>query len=258
VPVLIGTSGWHYAHWKGAFYPPKRPPAQWLRYYVERFATVESNNAFYRLPDASTFEGWKDTLPAGFVFAVKASRYLTHIKRLRDPVEPVHRLMDRASHLGDKLGPILLQLPPTLAADLDALDSTLTAFPGGVRVAVEFRHPSWLTDETRALLERRGAALCLADGGPLRIPLWRTAAWGYVRLHAGRAHPPSCYGPTALRSWAGRLADLWARGDDVHVYFNNDAHGCAPRDARRFAGAVRAAGLEPSRVPGPRETPLST
>jgi uncharacterized protein YecE (DUF72 family) len=257
VTVLIGTSGGHYAHWKAAFYPRGVPPARWLSYYADRFATVESNNAFYRLPDTSTFAGWASTLPAGFVFAVKASRYLTHIRRLRDPAEPVRRLMDRAAPLGDKLGPVLLQLPPTLAADLDSLDATLAAFPSGVRVAVEFRHPSWLSDETRALLERRGAALCLADGGPQRIPLWRTAGWGYVRLHKGRAHPESCYGRAALRSWAGRLADLWGTPDDVHVYFNNDAHGCAPRDARHFAAAVEAVGLEPTRVPGRRETPLS-
>lgn len=255
--VLIGTSGWHYADWKAAFYPRGVPPPQWLRYYAERFATVESNNAFYRLPDAATFAGWAATLPDGFVFTVKASRYLTHIRRLRTPAEPVHRLMDRASALGDKLGPVLLQLPPTLTADLDALDATLAAFPTGVRVAVEVRHPSWLTAETRALLEGRDAALCLADGGSQPTPLWRTADWGYVRLHKGRAQPESCYGRTALRSWAGRLADLWGRADDVHVYFNNDAHGCAPRDARRFADAVAATGLEPTRVPGRRETPLS-
>ncbi len=257
VPVLIGTSGWHYQHWRGGFYPAGLPASKWLAHYAARFETVESNSAFYRLPEATTFAGWAAALPEGFVFALKASRYLTHIRRLKDPREPVQRMVERASHLGAKLGPVLVQLPPTLGPDPGALEEALAAFPAGMRVAVEARHAGWFSVETRGVLERAGAALCLADGGPVEVPLWRTAPWGYVRFHRGRASPDSCYGTAALRRWAERLARLWSEPEDVYVYFNNDAHGCAVRDARRFAGATARAGLRPTRVPGPRDTPLT-
>jgi uncharacterized protein YecE (DUF72 family) len=254
--VLIGTSGWHYKHWKGLFYPPKLPTSEWLDFYAERFDTVEVNNAFYRLPEAGTFKAWANTSPPGFCFAVKASRYLTHIKRLRDPAEPVQRLMSRVTELGDRLGPVLLQLPPTLKGDPGALEAVLATFPRGVRIAVEARHQSWFTEEVRAVLEGRGAALCLADGGPVKVPLWRTADWLYVRFHRGTGQPPSCYTRSPLDTWARRVADLCGPYGDAYCYFNNDGHGCAVRDARLFAAAVRRAGLEPSGVPGARETPV--
>lgn len=256
--VLIGTSGWHYGHWKGGFYPPRLEPSLWLAHYAGSFATVEVNNAFYRLPDAGTFAKWAEGVPADFTFAVKASRYLTHVRRLQAPQEPVRLLLDRARHLGAKLGAVLLQLPPTLRADVDALAAALDAFPAHVRVAVEPRHPSWFSDETRALLERMGAALCLTDVDGKGPPHWRTADWGYVRFHHGRASPPSCYGRTALRSWAEELARLWPPSADIYVYFNNDQNGCAPNDARRFATAVARAGLVPTRAPRASETPLSS
>jgi uncharacterized protein YecE (DUF72 family) len=257
MPLLIGTSGWHYQHWKGGFYPDGLPQKRWLSYYAQKFATVELNNAFYRLPTKEAFERWAAELPDGFLVAVKASRYLTHIRRLRDPADPVKLLVERSLGLGDKLGPFLLQLPPNLKADTDSLDATLKAFPSYGRVAVEVRHPSWFTDECRRVLESHNSALCLADGGPVKVPMWRTADWGYVRFHRGRASPESCYGNTALLTWAQRLADQWRPREHVFAYFNNDAHGCAPRDARKFASAAERAGLEPSRVPGSRETPLT-
>jgi uncharacterized protein YecE (DUF72 family) len=253
MPVHIGTSGWQYRHWRGTFYPARLPQAAWLEYYAERFRTVESNNAFYRLPEKRTFEVWAERTPDDFVMAVKVSRYLTHIKRLGEPKEPVERFVGRIGGLGEKLGPVLLQLPPTMRIDLDRLDRTLSLFPGRIRVAVEPRHASWWVDETRDLLEKHEAALCLADG-IVRTPLWRTADWGYLRMHSGRATPRPCYGPAALRGWARRLAELWPSSADLYVYFNNDPRGCAPRDARRFAAACERAGLRPSRVPGPRET----
>jgi uncharacterized protein YecE (DUF72 family) len=177
VIVRVGTSGWQYRDWRPAFYPQGLPQRSWLEFYAERFATVESNNAFYRLPEGSVFEAWAQRTLPDFVMAVKVSRFLTHIKRLREPEEPVARFLDRARHLGAKLGPALLQLPPQLAVDLGRLDAVLDEFSPGVRVAVEFRHASWYTEATRRLLERRGAALCLADRrGPL-TPLWVTAVW---------------------------------------------------------------------------------
>jgi uncharacterized protein YecE (DUF72 family) len=256
MPVLIGTSGWHYQHWRGGFYPAALPASRWLEFYARAFATVEVNNAFYRLPETAAVAGWAGAVPGDFVMAVKASRYLTHIRRLHDPEEPASRLLQRMAPLGPKFGPVLLQLPPNLAIDLGALGATLAAW-SGKRIAVEFRHPSWYVSETRQLLEDHGAALCLVDSRGPRTPWWRTADWGYVRFHQGRASPPGGYGRAALQTWAGRLGQLWPATADLYAYFNNDRHGCAPRDARRFGAAVGRAGLSPTRVPGVRKTPTS-
>jgi len=257
MPVLIGTSGWQYADWRGRFYPRRLPKSQWLRHYAEHFRTVEVNNAFYRLPEADTFRRWRDATPDDFVIGVKASRYLTHVRRLRDPAEPVERLMSRAQELGVKLGPVLLQLPPNFRADLPALRSTLEVFPRTARVAFEARHESWHTDATFALLEEFRAAFCLSDAPGRRSPIRRTAGWGYLRLHEGGATPAPCYGRAALGTWARRLAELWGEGDDVYVYFNNDRGGCAVRDAHRFALAVTKVGLVSTRVPNAREASLT-
>jgi len=242
--VHVGTSGWQYRDWRGPFYPTGLPQRLWLEEYCRHFGTIELNNAFYRLPTREAFEGWRERTPAGFVMAVKASRYLTHIKRLRDPEEPVARLMGRAAGLGDRLGPLLLQLPPTLRADPGLLDTCLAQFPAGVRVAVEPRHPSWWADEVRQVLRARGAALCWADrAGPI-TPLWRTTDWGYLRFHAGRAQPFPRYGRQALRSWAARVVEGWPDGADVYAYFNNDVDCAAVADAFAFARAVESAGGE--------------
>ncbi len=213
--------------------PRSSRPTGW-RYYSRQFFTVEVNNAFYRLPEARVFARWAEQVPDGFVMAVKASRYLTHIKRLKDPSEPVQRLMTRARALGPKLGPVLLQLPPTLPAHLEDLAATLDAFDAETRVAVEFRHPSWFSDETAAMLAARNVALCLADSPQRKTPCWRTASWGYLRMHEGRASPRPCYGRQALRSWADRVRDLWRPEEDVFVYFNNDPGACAVRNASTF------------------------
>ena len=247
--VLLGTSGWHYGDWRERFYPSDIPQRAWLEHYAHDFVTVESNNAFYRLPEGDRFAAWARSTPDDFVMAVKMSRYLTHIKRLRDPQEPVARFLDRARHLGGKLGPVLLQLPPTLRADVDLLDATLRQFPRGVRVAVEFRHDSWWSDETRSVLEDHAAALCLADRDSKPVaPLWRTTDWTYLRLHAGAASPAPCYGRAALASWTARLSGDF--GDvDAYVYFNNDPGGCALRDARWFAQEAVKRDLDVTRTP---------
>ncbi|GAA4921108.1 uncharacterized protein YecE (DUF72 family) [Nonomuraea thailandensis] len=228
---LVGTSGWQYKDWRGVLYPEGVPQRLWLETYAAEFATVESNNAFYRLPSQESFAAWRERTPPGFVMAVKASRFLTHIKRLEEPEEPVARLMGAAAGLKEKLGPILLQLPPTLRADPGRLDRCLGCFPPEVRVAVEPRHDSWWTEEVRQLLVARGAALCWADrlGRPVS-PLWRTAGWGYVRLHQGRSGWE--YGESSLRTWAARVRE--AGWQDAWVYFNNDPGGAAVRNARRF------------------------
>lgn len=256
MPVIVGTSGWQYADWRGRLYPRCLTQAKWLTYYAQRFQTVEVNNTFYRLPQASTFEHWRESTPEDFVFTIKASRYLTHIRRLRDPEEPVSLLLARAAPLGPKLGPVLVQLAANFRIDVDALRRTLEAFPRTVRVAFEPRHESWHVDEVRGTLHEYNAAFCLTDTPQRAAPRWRTADWGYLRLHEGRAHPLPCYGRTALRTWADRLAQLWEADDDVYVYFNNDQGGCAVRDAHRFALAARRAGLAATRVPDARESSL--
>ncbi|MGB9378029.1 MAG: DUF72 domain-containing protein [Mycobacteriales bacterium] len=247
--TLVGTSGWQYDDWRGRFYPRKVPQRLWLEYYAERFATVEVNNAFYRLPEKSVFESWRSRTPDDFCVVVKASRYLTHIKRLRDPEEPVARLMERAAGLGDRLGPVLLQLPPTLQADADLLVACLRCFDPSVRLAVEPRHDSWWVPEVRSVLERHNVALCWADrlGRPV-TPLWRTADWGYLRLHEGQARPWPSYGRQALRTWALRLADTWTADEDVFVFFNNDPGAAAIDNAVTFAAEVVRTGRRVSRT----------
>ncbi|MEU8827978.1 DUF72 domain-containing protein [Streptomyces sp. NPDC048636] len=248
--VLVGTSGWQYKDWRGDLYPADCPQRLWLEEYARAFATVESNNAFYRLPGHDQFATWRERTPDGFVMALKASRYLTHIKRLRDPQEPVERLMAHARGLGDRLGPVLLQLPPTLRADPALLDTCLRCFPAGTRVAVEPRHTSWWTDEVRGVLERRGAALCWADAGSRpAAPLWRTAGWGYLRFHGGRAHPAPHYGAQALATWARRVDETWPGGAEVYAFFNNDTGGAAVHDAVAFARSLSRLGREVSRTP---------
>lgn len=257
MPVFIGTSGWQYADWRGRFYPPGLAQSRWLEHYAARFQTVEVNNSFYRLPEVGTFQRWRDITPDDFVVGIKASRYLSHVRRLKEPDEAVHRLMERAQHLGKKLGPILVQLPANFQIDLGALDEVLTTVPRGVRVAFEPRHQSWFVEATAELLSHHNAAFCLSDSHRRRVPLWRTTSWGYLRFHGGRARPAPCYGRTALRSWAERLASQWSAEEDIYVFFNNDHGGCAVRDARRFSLAIRREGLEPTRVPTARESTLS-
>jgi uncharacterized protein YecE (DUF72 family) len=254
--LWVGTSGWQYRHWDGNFYPDEIAQREWLGFYSARFRIVEVNNTFYNLPAASTFEKWRAETPADFVVAVKMSRYLTHLKRLLDPEEPVQRFLDRALQLRPKLGPVLVQLPPRFEAAPERLEAALRCFPREVRVAVEFRDDSWYRDDVRELLERFGAALVLADSPRRRQPFWRTADWGFVRFHEGRASPRPCYGERALESWAERIAEMWPASADVYAFFNNDPRGCAVRDAVVFAGLAARAGLEPTRVPRPEEARL--
>jgi uncharacterized protein YecE (DUF72 family) len=240
--VRIGTSGFIYEHWRRRFYPPAARGSE-LEWYAQAFDTVELNVTFYRMPPAATFRSWAARVPEGFLFAVKASRFLTHVRRLQDPGPSVDLLVERAAELGPHLGPFLIQLPPDLELDLAALETTLDAFPAGQRVAVEPRHRSWFVDDLRGVLVDRNAALCVADRrGPI-TPLWRTADWTYLRFHAGRAVPRSCYGPQELRAWADRFEAGWGRSAEGFVYFNNDGNGCALRDAAAFARALDRRGV---------------
>ncbi len=241
--LRVGTSGWQYRDWRGSFYPQRLATTRWLEHYATQFSTVEANSPFYRLPERDTFERWAAATPSGFTMAVKASRYLTHVRRLREPADPVARYLHNAAGLGDKLVPVLLQLPPTLRIDTERLAETLDAFPRSVRVAVEPRHESWHTDPVYELLAAHGAALCLWDRRSRHGPLVRTAAWCYLRLHEGRTATPPGYGHRALVTWVERLADRWGADVDGYVYFNNDARACAVRDARTFTEAAAKAGV---------------
>jgi uncharacterized protein YecE (DUF72 family) len=236
MPVLVGTSGWQYRHWRGAFYPEGVPQRRWLEYYAGRFATVENNGTFYRLPAREVFEQWQARTPDGFVMAVKASRYLSHIRRLRDPAEPVRRMLGAFAGLKDRLGPVLIQLPPGMKADPVLLDQALSQFPPDVRVAFEPRDVSWWSDRTHEVLAAHGAALCWADrAGEAVTPLWRTTNWGYLRFHEGTADPWPRYADHALRDWAERVGRAWPGTAPVYAYFNNDQSGAAVVDAAAFA-----------------------
>jgi uncharacterized protein YecE (DUF72 family) len=249
MPLHLGTSGWQYAHWRDTFYPKGVPQKLWLEHYAGRFDTVELNNSFYMLPREESFAAWAARTPPGFRFAVKMSRFLTHVKRLSEPAEPVERFFSRARSLGDKLGPVLLQLPPTMPAAVDRLEATLALFPRDVRVAVECRHESWYTADLRHCLERHNAALVLADSPRRQTPGWRTADWGYVRFHEGTSRPRPCYSRKVLAEWGVRLERLYAPSDDVYVYFNNDPRACALRDAVVFGALMRRRGYVSGRLP---------
>jgi uncharacterized protein YecE (DUF72 family) len=245
--LRVGTSGWQYRDWRGVLYPRGLATPHWLRHYATAFDTVEINSSFYRLPDRDLFARWAASVPAGFVFAVKVSRYLTHVRRLRDPAEPVARFLRSAEGLGGKLGPVLLQLPPDLVVSTGDLAATLDAFGGRVRVAVEPRHPSWFADDVYALLARHDAALCWADrrSRPV-VPVVRTASWCYLRLHEGTAGTAGGYGRRALTTWVGRILVALGPHADGFVYCNNDAAGCAVRNARQLRGAAQRRGLDTS------------
>jgi uncharacterized protein YecE (DUF72 family) len=237
----VGTSGWVYPHWRGPFYPADLPTGSWLPHYAQRFPTVEVNNTFYRLPSKAAFERWKAEAPTGFRFAVKASRYLTHMKKLLDPQEPLERLLNRARLLGDKLGPILYQLPPRWRCNLPRLVEFLACLPPDVCHVFEFRDPSWINDRVFAALEKHGAGFCTISHPTVPCPLRATAGIAYIRMHGAQTLYASCYSEEELRWWAKQIEDQLAQGHEVYVYFNNDAFGYAVQNAQRLIELLRLA-----------------
>lgn len=229
--VWIGTSGYVYRHWrKGIFYPIGLPARQELGYYSTQFRTVELNNPFYRLPTAEMFQRWRDSTPPGFQFAVKASRYITHIKRLHNVADELALFLERAEHLGSKLGPLLFQLPPTQQLDLARLDDFLALLPNARRWVIEFRHPGWHRSEVYRLLSDHGVALCIPVGGGLHPDRVTTAPFTYIRMHRGQ-EPGGGFTDDELQSLAGQIRALRSADKEVYVYFNNDWSGYAIRDA---------------------------
>jgi uncharacterized protein YecE (DUF72 family) len=241
----IGTSGWSYKHWQnGLFYPPKLPAADFLPFLAQQFATVEINYSYYQLPPRATFEAWQQRAPAGFVFAVKASRYLTHMKKLRDPVEPLERLLHNAGGLGDRFGPVLFQFPRQWPLNLGRLTDFFAALAGFPphQYAFEFRHQSWLVAPVFDLLRQHQAALCLPIGWGIPLVIELTADWTYLRFHGGQ-HGVG-FEDDELQPWAERLRAWRQAGVTSYSYFNNDTlwHGrpAAIDDARRLRELVAA------------------
>jgi len=240
--LRIGCSGWNYASWKEAFYEG-RPPRLRLEHYARRFDTVEVNTTFYRLPNRDAVAGWERTAPPGFVFALKASRYLTHVKRLRDLGPGLERFLERIEPLlrSPHMGPLLWQLPPNFVRDDVRLREALAALPRGLRHAVEFRHPSWFVEETYATLREHGAALVIGDRPevkPFQAQVL-TTDWTFVRFHYGSRGRRGNYSETELREWALRLA-AFRDGADVYAYFNNDWEVFAVRNALRMKELLHA------------------
>jgi uncharacterized protein YecE (DUF72 family) len=250
----IGCSGWNYKTWRGHFYDRDLPPSQWLARYSTVFDTVEVNGTFYRLPESETFAAWREQTPAGFVMAVKASRYLTHLKRLKDPEEPIARLLGRAAALGPRLGPILYQLPGHMHCDLDRLDRFLSALPACIETpgetsrkqrrplqhVMEFRHTSWYHAETFALLERHKVALCWHDKTDSEIDEPMVGPITYVRFHGTSGHYRGSYDARALERWAARLSEHATAGRPVYAYFNNDPDAVATENARALLAMLNA------------------
>jgi uncharacterized protein YecE (DUF72 family) len=231
----IGTSGWSYKHWRGPFYPAALSKgADQLRFYVERFDTVEVNGTFYRLIEVDTFRRWREATPQRFVFACKGSRYLTHMKRLKDPVQGVGRFFERVEALEDQLGPIVFQLPGRFRPDRERLERFLDALPSRHRYAFEFRDPAWFEPEILEVLAAQGMALCLYEFAGQEAPLEVTAGFVYIRLHGPDGPYRGSYDAEALGIWAKRIAAWAGKGLDVYCYFDNDDRGFAPKNALRL------------------------
>ena len=229
--IFIGTSGWHYRHWLGNFYPAELPPSRMLEVYLQRFETVELNNSFYRLPTEDAFEKWRRSTPADFRFAVKGSRYITHMKKLGDPAENVELFLGRAEKLGRKLGPILFQFPPRWRSNPERLQSFVDVLPKKHRYTFELRETSWMNGEVYGILRSRNLAFCIYEIEYYQSPLEITADWTYIRLHGPGAKYQGLYGTKGLRPWARRI-ETWAKSlKEIYVYFDNDQAGYAPRDA---------------------------
>lgn len=225
--LYVGTSGFSYKEWKGSFYPEKIPAKEMLAYYASRLPAVEINNTFYRLPQKSMLENWKDQVPAGFRFSVKASQKITHFKRLNGVLDETNYLLETAAALGDRLGPILFQLPPNMKKDLPRLEAFLTGLPNGIKATWEFRHPTWLEDDVLELLSRKNHALCIADTDDMPVThVDKTADWGYLRLRRVN------YSEENLAEWLQRVRDQNWR--EAFVFFKHEDEGTGPRLAGEF------------------------
>jgi uncharacterized protein YecE (DUF72 family) len=232
--IHIGTSGWHYEHWRGPFYPLDLSKKDFLAYYKEHFRSVEINNSFYQLPKKETLIQWHDTVPDDFVFAVKASRYITHMKKLKDPAESLSQFLDVLGSLDGKLGPVLFQLPPKWRFNRERFYDFLEALPDGHRFAFEFRDPSWQHPLVYKALTEVGAAFCIYDLDGRMSPKEVTADFVYIRLHGPDGAYKGQYDTTSLSEWAGTISTWFSQGREIFCFFDNDEAGYAAQDALRL------------------------
>lgn len=237
--VRIGTSGWHYKHWCGPFYEDSTAPSQMLQVYLRYFDTVEINNSFYKLPSAETFRLWRQSAPPGFCFAVKASRFITHMKKLKDPQNALDNILKRAAELKDKLGPILFQLPPKWMVNAERLEEFLAALPQRHQYAFEFRERSWHQDAVYDILRRHNAAFCMYELNGFHSPEPITADFTYIRLHGPGGPYQGSYSQETLREWARKIERWGERLKDIYVYFDNDQAAFAARNALELKQMVR-------------------
>jgi uncharacterized protein YecE (DUF72 family) len=240
--IRIGTSGWSYDHWVGPFYPEGLPAERRLNHYVSRFDTVEINNSFYHLPSERALRTWREAVPAGFCFAAKGSRYITHMKKLKDPEQGLGRFLERMSLLGDRLGPILFQLPPRWRFNAERLERFLAALGGDFRYAFELRDESWVTARTSELLRRYRAAFCIYELDGFLSPKEITTDFVYVRLHGPDGPYKGNYDPQTLAGWARAFSAWRGQGLEVYCYFDNDEAGHAVRNALALRDMVLGSG----------------
>lgn len=232
--IYIGTSGWHYKHWVGTFYPENTKPKDYLAIFLKHFKTVELNNPFYHMPPKTTFEGWRKQTPKGFVFAVKGSRFISHQKKLSESADALNYMMENVSGLEEKLGPILFQLPPGWKVNVERLESFLEILPKGYRFTFEFRNASWYNDEVITLLKKYKAAFCIYHLAGHMSPEYVTADFVYIRLHGPGGKYQGSYSEKELKQWADKMKSWSEQGKDVYCYFDNDQAGYAAFNAQRI------------------------
>lgn len=227
----IGCSGWHYDHWRALYYPEGLPKSKWLQFYAKEFSTVELNNSFYHLPSEKAFITWWESTPDNFLFAVKVSRFITHIKRLRNLDSALENFLSRACLLKGKLGPLLYQLPPNMKRNDEVLENFLSSLPQEYQHVFEFRHASWIDDSVFRILQQHNAGLCVFDMPGFTCPLVATTDFAYIRFHGSQGLYSSCYSDDELSQWAQKIVELDEKVKAVHIYFNNDAEAFAVRNA---------------------------
>jgi uncharacterized protein YecE (DUF72 family) len=229
--IRIGTCGWHYPHWRGVFYPEKLPTSRWLDYYAQHIDTVELNSTFYRLPLETGLDTWRESTPKNFRFAAKGSRFLTHMKKLKDPVPGIAKFFERVDRLERKLGPVVFQLPPFWEVNLERLDAFLEALPPRHKYAFELRNPTWHTPEVYRILRRHNAAFCIFEIAGFQSGLELTANWTYIRLHGPGGAYEGSYPDATLHQWADRIHAWQQDLRAVYLYFDNDQSGYAVQNA---------------------------
>ena len=238
--LCIGTSGWVYNHWRGPFYPQGLAQAKWLGFYSQHFDTVELNNSFYHLPSEKAFEAWCDRTPSGFVYTVKVSRLITHLKKLRNVETALDTFLSRARILGEKLGPLLYQLPPNMPRNEALLQAFLELLPADLRHVFEFRNESWFDEGTFALLRKHGIGFCIYDMPGFVTPIAATADFAYIRFHGSAGMYESCYSDNEIEEWANRIEKLGQGLTAVYIYFNNDSQAFAVSNAKTLARRLSA------------------